>query len=118
MSNQDPSLPPDKKDPSSRNQDGKKSERPSSNLFWLFLLGGTVLMLVYSFVNTRTRGEEITFSKFKRELRDNVLDGSNVYQLKINPGYITYQDHPDAKSGETSDTSNTNSRSHPVSCSR
>lgn len=61
-------------------------------------------MLVYSFVNTRTRGEEITFSKFKRELRDNVLDGSNVYQLKINPGYITYQDHPDAKSGETSDT--------------
>jgi cell division protease FtsH len=103
MPKQDPSQTPDQNDSSSRKRDDKKSERPSSNLFWMFLLGGTVLMLVFSYVNTRTRGEEMTFSKFKRELRENVLDSSNVYQLKINPGYITYQDHPEVEAGKTSD---------------
>jgi len=96
MSKQAPPSPPDGDEtPPRKSPDSRKPERSSSNLFWMFLIGGTVLMLVYSFFGSRMRGEEIKFSEFRRKVMDNVLDESNVYNLVIRPGYITYQDQPE-----------------------
>ncbi|MBD3675172.1 MAG: ATP-dependent metallopeptidase FtsH/Yme1/Tma family protein [Planctomycetaceae bacterium] len=103
MSNQDPTSSPENNDPSPRKPDKRKPERPSSNLFWIFLIGGTVLMVGYSLFGNRMSGEEVEFSQFRRDIRENVLDASNVHNLVIQPGYITYQDQPVKKSGESSE---------------
>src|SRR6056297_2240517 len=104
MSNHDPSVPPENNEPNPKKPDRKKPERPTSNLFWIFLIGGTVLMVAYSIMGDRIRGEEVEFSEFRRNVRENVLDSSNVHNLEIQPGYIIYQDQPDKKSGEASDS--------------
>jgi len=83
-----------------KNPDGRKPERPSNNLFWMFLLGGTVLMLLYSLLGNRMSGEKIDVGKFERQIESGTLDKTNIYNLKFRGGYITYQDQPEAESGQ------------------
>jgi cell division protease FtsH len=101
MTNSNQPTPPDGGDQTPRkNNDGRKPERPSSNLFWMFLLGGTVLMLLYSFFNSRMRGERIEAGEFERKIDAGTLDKTNVYNLKFRGGYITFQDQPESDGGQ------------------
>lgn len=103
MTNSNDPTPPDGGDQMPRKSpDGRKPERPSGNYLWMFLLGGTVIALLWSIFKGNMRGDEIQFSEFQQKVLDGTFDQTNMYNLKFQNGYITFQDQPELKSGETS----------------
>lgn len=86
-----------------RSRDPKRPDRqPSSNLFWYLMLGLVVAAVIFSFMNSRRKGEELKFSEFYSGLQSGRFHVGNVYELTIGTGYITFQDQPKSADSKTS----------------
>lgn len=67
----------------------------------LYVLVGLALLTgVYSMVFGPSRVETMEYSEFITKLDGEKLNATNVHELQIGDGYITFQDRPNAKSGE------------------
>ncbi len=94
MTNRETPPPSPEKRPSRPNSpEGRKPERSSSSLFWVFLLGGAALLAGWSLFSG-PRGTELKYSEFYRKVESNEFNRTNVHELKISLEYLTFQDQP------------------------
>ncbi len=76
-------------------RDRKNPERnPPSNLFWYLMIAAVVGALLFSVVGSNPRGEEIRFSEFMAGLKRDDWNSSNVHELTIGDGLMTFQSQP------------------------
>ncbi len=103
MPDTEPRKPtPESADPPPKRTSPRRTDRgPSSNLFWYLMIGVVLAAIVFSFSSRTYRGDKLEFSEFKAKLRSKELGPTNVYELKIGPSAITFQDQPASQSGET-----------------
>ncbi|MGH7129660.1 MAG: AAA family ATPase, partial [Planctomycetaceae bacterium] len=89
------------------NEPGRKPARrpdrqPSSNLFWYLVIGAVLTAFAFVIWGEQWQGEELKYSEFLVGLErkqpgepgSGRFDSSNVHELIIDTGYITFQDRP------------------------
>ena len=83
------------RDPQSRKKQPQRSEKgPSNSFFWYLIIGGFLLALVFPILSETSRGKELKFSEFVRGLESGQYDRTNVFELVIGKGRISFQDQP------------------------
>lgn len=100
----DKSSPEPDKDSSSSKPSKKgerKSERPpSNNVLWYLIIGGVIVAATMVWMSNNKRGTELTLGEFESGLVPASQDAEprfnkdNVFDLKIGPKEITFQDQP------------------------
>jgi len=90
----------------------KRQERPqSSNLFLYLVILAVIAMVVFTVIGDGKKREELSYGQFLVGLEPKSekkgagrFDESNVYELTLGPGYITFQNQPEPKAGEKETT--------------
>ena len=62
-------------------------------LLWL-IVGFGAIVVVYFFMNDQHKGKLITLGEFESGVEDGTYNSTNVFDLKLSPGYIRFQDQP------------------------
>ncbi len=95
----DSNLPGDQ--PGSGKPHSPKANQPHSGRILLYvLIGFAILSGVYSVIFGPSHFETMVYSEFIRKVDDEKLNATNVHELEIGDGYITFQDQPNPKPGE------------------
>lgn len=95
----DSNLPGDQPGPDKPNS--PKADQPNSGRMLLYVLIGLALLTgVYSMVFGPSRVETMEYSEFITKLDEEKLNTTNVHELEIGDGYVTFQDRPKPKPGE------------------
>ncbi len=71
-------------------------------LLWL-MVGLGAVVVAYIFMNNEHKGKLLTLGEFESGIENNTYNPTNVFDLKIMPGYIRFQDQPAEKHGGTAD---------------
>lgn len=80
----------------------RRTERPpSGNLLWYLMIGVVLAALVFSFGSRGRRGETVTAQSFLQQLQAGELNPANVYDLKITPEKLTFQNTPSSTAGQS-----------------
>src|SRR5688572_3966992 len=81
----------------------RKPERPpSNNVLWYLIIGGVIVAATMVWMSNNKRGTELTLGEFEAGLEPAAKDAepmfneNNVFELKIGPKEITFQDQPAA----------------------
>ncbi len=73
-------------------------------LLWL-VVGLGAVVVAYIFMNNEHKGKLLTLGEFENGIEDKTYNSTNVFDLKIMPGYIRFQDQPAEKHGGAVDES-------------
>ena len=76
-------------------QKNRPDRSQGNNLIWYVLIVAVVALLASSYFAQKMGATEVSFYDFKTQLLDKKLNSSNVHNLVIGSGFITYQDQPE-----------------------
>jgi cell division protease FtsH len=96
-----PSDPPRESRPNPRRNDRPQA---ANVLLWL-VVGLGAVVVAYIFMNNEHKGKLLTLGEFETGIEDKTYNPANVFDLKIVPGYIRFQDQPAEKHGSAADES-------------
>jgi cell division protease FtsH len=96
--------PPSDPSRESKPNSSRKNERPQTAnvLLWL-IVGLGAVVVAYFFMNDQHKGKLLTLGKFENGIQDGIYGPNNVFELTISPGYLRFQDQPNAKPGASSE---------------
>ncbi|MBC8288931.1 MAG: ATP-dependent zinc metalloprotease FtsH [Planctomycetes bacterium] len=97
----DPNLPNGDQPGTEKPREPNRADQPNSGRLLLYVLIGLALLTgVYSMVFGQSRVETMEYSEFITKLDNEKLDATNVKELEISDGYITFQDRANPKPNE------------------
>jgi cell division protease FtsH len=103
----EPEKKNDHRPDNSKKSSQKKPERqPSNNTFIYLMIGIALSVFLFSIMNDASSGNKLKFSEFLVGLQEkdpNIkgsgrFDRTNVHELRIDKGFISFQDQPESKS--------------------
>ena len=85
----------------------RRNERPQTAnvLMWLIVGLGAIVVAAYFFMNDQHKGKVVTLGEFESGIEDGIYRPTNVFDLRIAPGYIRFQDQPVEKRSSGGDES-------------
>jgi len=95
-----PSPKPPQNDPphESKPNPSRRGERPqTTNVLLWSLVGLGAIVLVYFFMSDQHKGKLVTLGEFETGVEEGTYNPTNVFDLRIVPGYIRFQDQPSEK---------------------
>jgi len=98
--------PPQSDSPRDSRPNPRRNDRPQAAnvLLWL-MVGLGAVVVAYIFMNNEHKGKLLTLGEFESGIEKNIYNPTNVFDLKIVPGYIRFQDQPVEKHGSSADES-------------
>src|SRR5580704_10344404 len=93
---------PPQNEPSKEPRSGRPRRSDRSPAHILLWAGGAAALLAcfYFFMNDQHSGKEMSLGEFEQRVEDGTLNSKNVFDLKITPGSIVFQDQPSKKSSK------------------
>lgn len=77
-----------------------KNEKGTGATFWYLLVGGIVLILVWSWMKEQSLATELSFGQLISQVKSGELNKENVFELRLGPQYVTFQDQPKKAKGD------------------
>jgi cell division protease FtsH len=98
--------PPQSDSPRDSRPNPRRNDRPQAAnvLLWL-MVGLGAVVVAYIFMNNEHKGKLLTLGEFESGIEKKIYNPTNVFDLKIVPGYIRFQDQPVEKHGSSADES-------------
>ena len=84
----------EKNGPSKGNSGKNPSSGNKSSTFWYLLLSGACIAVLITLFADRTLPTTMAFGDFVKGIQSGKLNPENVFELRLSPDRITFQDHP------------------------
>ncbi|HUE16329.1 MAG TPA: AAA family ATPase, partial [Planctomycetaceae bacterium] len=96
--------PPSDPSRESKPNPSRRTERPQTAnvLLWL-IVGLGAVVVAYFFMNDQHKGKLLTLGEFESGIEAGTYGPTNVFELRILPGYIRFQDQPGEKRSASSE---------------